>query len=122
MFTRMFLNLSDRFQPWDTGRQFAARVYLSQSEKSSTGFLTLVSESIGLLSLSSPSPSASHMQVSGSPSPVARTKRMYPAVSSLKRSRCVEFQSDLLGEQSYLSPYRYDHEQMHGPVCWLSGR
>ena len=63
MFTRMFLNLSDRFQPWDTSRQFAARGYLSQSEKSSTGFLTSVSEIIGLLSLSSPSPSALHMQV-----------------------------------------------------------
>jgi len=59
-----------------------ASLYLSQSEKSSTGFLTSVSETIALLSLSSPSPSASHMQVSGSPSCVARTKRIYPAVSS----------------------------------------
>jgi len=26
----------------------------------------------------------------------------------------------LLDEQSYLSLYRYGHEQMHGPVCWSS--
>jgi hypothetical protein len=29
---RMLHNLSGRFQPWDTSRQFAARGYLSQSE------------------------------------------------------------------------------------------
>jgi hypothetical protein len=47
-----------------------------------------VSDSIGLLSPSSPSSSSSRMTVSGSPSPAARTSRIYPGCthSSLKRS------------------------------------
>ena len=41
---------------------------------------------------------------------------------TLPRSRSTPSRDRLSGEQSYLSPYRYDHEQMHGPVCWSSGR
>ena len=82
MFKRMLRNLSGRFQLWDTSQHFTARGWLSQSEKSSIGYLKQVSDSIGLLSPSSPASSASRMTVSGSPSPAARTSRIYPAVSS----------------------------------------
>ena len=51
-------------------------------------------ECIGPLSLSSPSASASRMTVFGSPCPVARTKRICPAVSSRLSDRGVNIQSD----------------------------
>ncbi len=62
----------------------------SQSEKSSIGFPTEVSVSIGLLAPSSTSPSASHTKVSGSRSRVARTNRIYPAVSSRSSDHVVQ--------------------------------
>ena len=53
-----------------------------------------MSESIGLLSLSSPSASASRMTGFGSPFPVARTKRICPAVSSRLSDRGVNIRPD----------------------------
>jgi hypothetical protein len=115
MFTRMFHSVSDRSLPVleSTSRQFAARVHLPQSEKSSTGFPTSVSEIIGLLtlSLSSSATSASRMMVSGltSSSPVARTKRTVCTLCShglvtFKRSRCVKFLSDCLATSHTCRP------------------
>jgi hypothetical protein len=97
MFTRMILNLSGRFQPWDTSRQFAARGCLSLKSRQPDFLHKCLSPS-----LSSRSPSASRMKVSGSTSPVARAKRIYPAVSSrFKRRAWCRISVGLLGFNSH---------------------